>query len=163
MLWWTVIGTLASVIGLGVGIYVIIIASGARDAARAARALARRRNLVEELEGAFQKIQQVGNFIQQEQWVAVRIRTEEILAACKITLTRWPSYLSSERRNEVITAGSLMRSIMTATAESTNEPMTLQQKRKIIDAHIRASGHLSSALGEARREEERNGDTPNGN
>jgi len=48
MIWWTVIGTLASVIGLGVGIYVIYVARGAREAAQAARALARKRNLVEE-------------------------------------------------------------------------------------------------------------------
>jgi hypothetical protein len=65
MLSWTVIGTLASVIGLGLGVYVIIVARGAREAAQAARVVARRRNLVEELESASQKVQQVGNFIQQ--------------------------------------------------------------------------------------------------
>lgn len=34
MLSWTVIGTLASVIDLGVGIYVIVVARGAREAAK---------------------------------------------------------------------------------------------------------------------------------
>jgi hypothetical protein len=159
MLWWTVIGTLASVFGLGAGIYVIIVARGAREAAQAARAFARKRNLVDELEGASQKIQQVGNFIHQEQWVAVRMRTEEILAACKVTLTRWPDQLSADRRNEVINASTLMRSIAMAIADPTNGQMTSQQKRKITDAHIRASGHINSALGEARRAEERDGDT----
>lgn len=163
MLWWTVTGTLASVIGLGVGIYVIIVARGARDAAQAARAGARRRNLVEELEGASQKIQQVGNFIQQEQWVAVRLRTEEIIAACKLTLTRWPDELSEQRRNEVITASTLIHSIAVAAAGIVDGQLTPQQKRKITDAHMRASGHISSALGEARREDERNGDAHNGN
>jgi len=62
--WWTVTGTLAGVAGFGLSIWVLVVARGARDAAQAARTLAQRRSLVEELEGAFQKVQQVGNFIQ---------------------------------------------------------------------------------------------------
>jgi hypothetical protein len=162
MLMWTVIGTLASVIGLGVGLYVMVVARGAREAAQAARALARKRNLTEELESASQRIQQVGNFIQQEQWVAVRMRTEEILASCKLTLTRWPDNLSEERRNEVMNASTLLRSIVMTTAEFVDGQTTPQQKKKITDAHIRASGHIHSALGEALMEEERDGDVNDG-
>ena len=113
------------------------------------------------LESASHKIQQVGNFIQQEQWTAVRLRAEEILTSCKLTLTRWPDQLSEERRNEVLTASSLMRSITLATADSADG--VILQKKKISDAHIRASGHISSALGAARREEERDGEGNDGN
>jgi hypothetical protein len=161
MLWWTVIGTLASIAGLGVGIYVVIVARGARAAAESARSMARKRNLVDELEAASQKIQQVGNFIQQEQWAAARMRTEEILTSCQLTLTRWPDHLSETRRNEVMTASTLMRSIALTVADLVNGQATPVQKKKISDAHIRASGHISSALGEARREEERIGDHGN--
>ena len=163
MLWWTVIGTLASVIGLGIGAYVIVVARGAREAAQAANALGRKRNLAEELESASQKIQQVGNFIQQGQWVPVRMRTEEILASCKVALSRWPDHLSESRKNEILSAASLMQSITLAVGSCTESEMTGPQKKKIRDAHIRASGHISSALGEARREEERDSEATDGN
>lgn len=160
---WTVIGTVASLAGLALGLYVMIVARGAREAAQAARALARRRSLVEELEGASKRVQQVGNFIEQEQWTAVRMRAEEILASCRLTLTRWPDHLSEPRRNEVMTASSLMRSITMTTSELVNGQISDEQRRKITDAHIRASEHINSALGEALREEEREGDSGNGN
>src|SRR4029077_11184510 len=126
---WTVIGTLAGVAGLAVGVWTLVVARGAREAAQAARKLARQRNLVEELEGASQKIQQVGNFIQQEEWAAVRIRTEEIQAACKLSLTRWPDQLSEERRNELLTAAKLMHSITMAAHNPVNGQITAQQKK----------------------------------
>jgi len=63
MFWWTAVGTIAGVIGLILSVYVVIVARGAREAAEAARSLGQKRNLVEELENANQKIQQVGNFI----------------------------------------------------------------------------------------------------
>lgn len=157
---WTVTGTVVSIIGTGISVYLIFVTRAARDAARAASAAARKRNLVEELESASQKTQQVGNFIQQDEWAAVRMRTEEIMVACKVALTRWPDHLTEERRNEVLKASTLMRSIAT---ESANGAISPEQKRKISDAHIRASGHISSALGEARKAEERDGDANNGN
>jgi len=163
MFWWTVVGTLASVVGVGVSVYVIFVARGARKAAEAARALGRKRDLVEELESASQKIQQVGNFIQQSQWTPVRMRTEEILSSCKLALSRWPDHLSESRRLDIITAARLMKSITLSVGSCTDSEMTGQQRRNIRDAHIRASGHISSALGEARREEERDGEASHGN
>ncbi len=146
MLWLTIVGTVSGVAGLGVSIYLIFVTRDARDAARGARALARTRNLVEELEGASQKIQQVGTFIQQDEWMAVRLRSEEILAACQITLTRWPDHLSEERRNEVISASALMRSIAKTAANFDSEEIATPQKKRISDAQVRASSHISSDL-----------------
>jgi hypothetical protein len=159
---WTVTGTLASVAGVLMGIYVIHVTRDAREAAQAARTLAQKRGLIEELEDALQRIQQVGNLLHQEEWVAVRMRTEEVLGACKTTLTRWPEHLSEERKNEVLKASALLRSIIVTTA-GVDGQVTQQQKEKLADAHIRASGHISSALGEARREEERNSELRDGN
>src|SRR5689334_7737806 len=111
MFWWTAIGTGASVVGLVISLYLIRVTRGARDAARAARALARKRNIVEELEGASQKLQEIGNFIQQEEWMAVRIRAGEILAICRLALTRWPDHFSEGRKNEIMSASTLVGSI----------------------------------------------------
>jgi hypothetical protein len=103
MFWWTVIGTAAGGAGLFVGIYTLIVAKGARRAAQDASTAARSRNLVEDLGSANQKVQQVGNFIQQEEWLAVRLRAEEILAICRSVLTRWPDQLSDDRKDELAT------------------------------------------------------------
>lgn len=158
------IGTIASLGGLCISIWLIFITQDARDAAREARALARKRNLVEELESALQMIQQVGNFVQQEQWFAVRLRADEISSTCRIALTRWPDHLSVENKDNVVSAIGLVGSIAKAASEHNNDNgITLSRKRKINDAHVRASDHISSALGEARRSEERDGEEENAN
>ena len=155
---WTIIGTVASVAGLGVSIYLIFVARAARDAARSARASARKMGLVEELESTSQKIQQVGTFIQLEQWIAVRLRSEEILGSCQITLSRWPDHLTQARKNEIITASGLIHSIALIAANHGDGRMDTARKKQINDAQIRASEHISGALGEARGTQERDGD-----
>lgn len=159
--WWTITGTVVGVGALAVSIWVLVVAQGAREAAQAAQAFARRRDLVEELEGASEKIQQVGHFIQEEEWVPVRMRTEEILRACQTALSRWPDHLSEGAKNDVLGAIALMHSIAQVIAGLGAAAVSVQQKRKLSDAHMRASGHISSVLGEARRGEERNGDVKN--
>ena len=74
------IGVVASVAGFLLSLYVLKVAKGARRAAEEARALARKRDLVEELGDASQKLQQVGNFLQRGEWLGVQIRTAEVLA-----------------------------------------------------------------------------------
>jgi len=91
------------------------------------------------------------------------MRTEEILASCKVALGRWPDHLSESRKNEIISAASLMQSITLAVGGCNDSEMSGQQKKKIRDAHIRASGHISSALGEAQRKEERDRGVNDGN
>jgi len=160
--WWTVVGTVASVAGFAVSLWVLAVARSARSAAQAASASARQRNLVEELEGVSHKFQQVGTLIQQEQWIAVQMWIEEVTASCRVMLTRWPDHLSTERKNELMSAATLLSSIVTAIARAEGEPLNPQQKKRFAETQIRASGHVHSALGEARREQERNGDLTNG-
>jgi hypothetical protein len=155
---WTPVGTVASLVGLATSVWVLVVAKNARDAAEAASAAARKRNLVEELESLSHKFQQVGTLIQQEQWVAVRMWIDEVTASCRVTLTRWPDQLSVERKNELMSAATLMSSIPKAIAVAEGEPLTPQQKRRFAETQMRASGHVHSALGEARREQDRNGD-----
>jgi hypothetical protein len=86
------IGTLASVAGLLVSLYVLRVATDAKVAAEAARDLARRRNLAEDLDDVSYKLQQLGNFLATQQWVGVQIRIEEILAVCKTAMSRWSDH-----------------------------------------------------------------------
>jgi hypothetical protein len=159
----SLIGTAASVVGLLISLYVLRVAKGARQAARAAEIVARRRNLVEELDDASYKLQQLGHFLGQEQWIGVQIRTDEILSICRAALTRWSDELSLERRDEMLTATTLVHSIATRSAQfSQQQPPSPTDKRRLADTHLKASGLLNGALGAARRREER-GHSINGN
>src|SRR5258708_29703618 len=97
-----IVGAVASVAGLLLGIWVLVVARGARQAAKEARSLARRRDLVEELQDVSQKLQQVGTFLQQQEWLGVQIRTTEILVNCRSAMARWSDQLSIQRRNVVL-------------------------------------------------------------
>ena len=159
---WSFIGNIASVAGLGLSIWVLIVATGAKRAAQSASRAARRRDLVEELEDLSHKFQQVGTLIHQEQWIAVQMWVDEVTASCRVMLTRWPDHLSSERRNDLMSATTLISSIAKAIASVEGGQFTLQLKKRFADTQIRASGHINSALGEAKRKQERDGEVTNG-
>ena len=88
-----VVGTVVSIVGLGFTIYVLWVAKGAKKAAEEARQAVlsgtRKRSLIEELEDVRRMIQQVGNLIQQEEWTAVHMQTEEIVGTCNAAMARW--------------------------------------------------------------------------
>jgi len=109
--WWTTVGTLASLAGFALSWYVLSVAKGARAAAQGAQALAMKRSLAEELEQARRNIEQIGDFINKKEWMAVRIRAQEIMTSCREGLTRWPEGLSEERKNDILTVSSLVESI----------------------------------------------------
>jgi hypothetical protein len=163
MLWIDFSGAIASALGLITSIWVLLVARGARAAAEQARSVARRRNLLEELDAAEHKLQELGTFIQQEEWVGIQIRTAEILAECRSAMTRWSDQLPEERRNDVLTAAQLVHSIATRASElSVADRLLPADKKKLVGAHLKASGLLNDALGEARRQDERGIDR-NGN
>jgi hypothetical protein len=163
MVWIDLAGAAASVVGLGASFWAVLAASGAKKAAEKAAtnalASARRRDLVEELANAEHKLQELGVFVEQEEWVGVRIRTAEILAICRSAMTRWSDDLIEDRKNDVLTAGQLVHSIATKSAEiSGNAQISAADKKRLVATHLKASGLLNDALGEARRTNERNGD-----
>jgi len=157
-----VVGAVASVVGLGFTIYVLCVAKDARDAAEEAREAAlsstRRRSLVEDLEDVRRLVQQVGLLIQQEEWMAVHMQTEEIVGTCRSAMARWGDVLNGETKDGVVTAGNLLQSIAAKSSEYGDRELTLPERNKLTSTHLRASGLIRSALGEARRLEERNGD-----
>ncbi len=151
------IGVAVSIAGLIVSLWVLSVAKDARRAAEEARALARKRNLVEDLDDALQKLQQVGNFLQQRQWVGVQIRTAEVLVICREAMARWSDHLSKKRLSGVLTAMTHVQTIATQLAEIGQRELTPQEKKNLAESHLKAAGHISDALGEARRSEERDG------
>jgi len=155
---WTVLGTVASVLGVGVSIWLIFIAKGARKAAEDAedtvQTYTRKRGLVEELEAVNHKADQLGAFIQHEQWFAVQMRIQEIQSVCSQILSRWADGLPEDRRSDLLRAAELARSIAKRLPTSGTRP-TDTERGKLIEVQLRVNGHISSALGEARKIEER--------
>ena len=157
-----IVGAIASVIGLGLTIYLLSIAKDALTAAEEARDAAllgtRQRSLIEDLEDVRRMVQQVGLLIQQEEWMAVHMQTEEIVGTCKSAMARWGDGLAEATRDGVATAANLLQSIAAKSSEYADRDLTMPEKNKLTTTHLRASGLIRAALGEARRLEERNGD-----
>jgi hypothetical protein len=153
---WTAVGTAASVVGLAISIVLIFITSGARKAAEEAKAAtetaARKRGLVEELENINHKADQLGVLLQHEQWFAVQMRVQEVLAICSQILSRWPDGLSEEKRNDLLSASQLVRSIASRLASKEFSPA---ERKKLVDTQLKVSTRISFALGEAKNAMER--------
>ncbi len=156
MFLWTAVGTVAGVTGLGVSIYLIFVTRGARKAAQEAKATVqtatRKRSLIEELESVNNKADQLGALLQHEQWFAVQMRIQEILTICSQVLSRWPDGLSEEKRDDLLTAADLARSISTRVSAKEFDG---SERGKLVSVQLRLSTRISSALGEARKREER--------
>jgi hypothetical protein len=158
---WTAVGTVASVIGVFLSWYVIHVTRGARAAARAAemavQTSSRKRDLIEELEGLHHKADQLGALLHQEQWFAVQMRIQEISTICSQIVSRWPDGLSVKKRGDLLTAAEIARSI--ATAISTRQ-VGSSDRGKLVDSQLRLGEHISGALGQARKAEERTVSNP---
>lgn len=156
-----VVGAIASIAGFFLSLWVLSVATDARKAAQAAQALAQKRDLAEDLDYASHKLQDVGNFLHLQEWLGVQLRVDEVLGLCHAAMTRWPGYLSEERRNDMLTAMSLIESIASRSAELLGQELSPMDKKRLATAHARASGLINGVRGEARRHEQ--GDHNDGN
>jgi hypothetical protein len=122
-------GNVASVWGLAIGIYVVVVATGARRAAEEARLRSKILSLTEELDAAAHKIQEVGHFLSVGNWEVVRIRAEEVSNTCEVALGKWADDpLRKKSRNNLILAAKLMRSIAETSAHVAMGPLTPEQR-----------------------------------
>ena len=158
---WTGAGTIASVIGLAISIALIFITRGAKraaeDAERAVQTYGRKRGLVEELESVHHKADQLGALIQHEQWFAVQMRIQEIHGTCIEALNRWPDGLTEEKRDDLLAASELARSI---SSRISAQDFNNSERGKLTTTQLKLSGRIVSALAEARMTEERTHLTP---
>lgn len=154
MFWWTVVGTLTSVVGLGVGIYVLIAAKGAKAAAKETLALAKQRNLVEQLEDTSERIQQMGIFAKVRQSDVLHLRANEVLSRCNEIAMRWPEHLGNDAKNDVVKARAQVRSIANVTFQASSGPLSDRQWTRISGAQLEANGLISGVLGRARKRAE---------
>lgn len=142
---------MASVWGLAIGIYVLVVATGARRAAEQARRKFDTQSLAEEFEAATHKIQEIGHFLSVGNCEVVRIRAEEVSNTCQSTLGRWGNDPMRKRsKNNVILAARIMRSIAERAAAAPTNPFTQDESVETKAAQLRAGELLHTVLGELR-------------
>lgn len=153
-------GNVASVWGLGVSIYVLWVAKGARaaaanaqaeaeQAAEDAREASRVRAALAELQDAAEKIKQIGLFTTARKWDLVQLRAEEVMEICRTTLARWGDFPALKGpRNRLNDAANQMRTV--AEEASKSEPDSEGVRTAQLDAHET----LSAIVGKILKEEE---------
>ena len=90
--------------------------------------------------------------------MAVRIRAQEIMNSCRESLARWPDGLSEHRKNDVLSASSLVHSIADEAAAPDVNDFKAAKLRRLSNTQLQVAELLSAALGEARNRVEREGE-----
>lgn len=150
-------GDVASIWGLLVGFYVLVIAKGVKKAAEESRARERGRSVVEEVEAARNKIQIVGHFVRDAKWDLVQLRAEEVMSSCRTVNERWSNLLPESIRNDLLTTATFARSIANVAGKSSVNALTNKEREKLVKTQLDASELLSTVLGQCRKIHERGG------
>jgi hypothetical protein len=142
-------GSLASIIGLGVSIWTLIVAKGAKKAAQDAIRESRRQKLTEELQNAVYRVEQLGHHILLKKWEIAYIRAQEISSACSLVLRRWTDTLNEPSKDRILLAQSLAASIAKAAMKASGTEPSEQQMQRIVASQLRAFQLLSAEKGES--------------
>jgi hypothetical protein len=148
-------GNVASVAGLLVSIWVLIVARKAKQAAGEARSAARLKNLVEVVAEANAKLQQVGTCLAAQQWDVARHLAGEVAGVCRLVKERWHDYMTRSSRGSLLEVSRIAKSIADVTTEANMRQLTKAERREALDSQLAAINLLSSIVGEIRRTEER--------
>lgn len=144
-------GNLASVLGLTVSVATLVVSSKAREAAEAARAVARRQIFTEVLQDAIRKNEQVGLFLSQRKWDIVWLRAQETANATSLALTRWPMELGETSKDNLLRAQHLSSSIASFSLRVIGEMPTPLEIAWMSQAQGKLAQLLSAELGESLR------------
>lgn len=140
-------GNLASLAGLFVSVATLIVARSARKAAREAKAEARRQGLVDELQAAQGKTEQVGQFLMQQKWEMVLVRAQDVVSACSQILRRWGAeQLEQPSRDEILRSREQLASIARIAVRAQAAAPTPQEVKRMASAQQRAFQLLSTQL-----------------
>lgn len=150
-------GNIASVAGLVISIWVLVVARKAKQAAEETRSAARRKNLSDLWEEARNNSRQVNIFLKGGSWEAAQIRAEDVSSNCRHALARWGDTLPESAESDLLEVAELSDSIIDASIASSMRQLTEDGKLLIVRVATRAHFLISSVLGEARKAEERSG------
>ena len=146
---------IASVVGVAISIWTLIVATGAQRAAREAREAVRKGNAAEEFQDLSRIADEFLSHIEADQVPAALVRARDLMSAISLASRRWGRFLSVEGRNNFEEAYAQV-SIISRSLSANGAPSTPQQKDKmlkichgIIRAISNETGTLFSELEES--------------
>ena len=153
-------GNLASLWGLGVSVYVLWVAKGARiaakkareeaeEAAKTAKSSARIRGALEDLQAALSASRQVSHHAAVHNWQVVKLKAEEVMESCRILVNRWDDSPSlKDSRNLLNQAATMMRTIAEEASKTAPNP------QRIVKTQLDAHNHISAVEGKVQQEQD---------
>jgi hypothetical protein len=105
--------------------------------------------VLQDLEGASQKCNDVGLFAEDQKWPLVKLRAAEVEATCRSITARWEKDDAlKQSRNKVLEVADLMLSIVEAIDNQTPDRQT------ILAAQRNSNTKLAVAVGRMQQKEE---------
>ncbi len=136
----------ASLWGLVIAVYVLIVAMGARRAAQEARSAERLRTALDAIEGAANKCTEVGQFVRLQKWDVVELRAQEVMTCCRATVAGWGDESSlKDSRNKLNQVATQMGSIV----EQARNANVDQQA--ILTAQLKSVENLAVVIGKTHK------------
>jgi hypothetical protein len=127
----TLIAGAASLVGLCVSVWTLLVAKGARKAAKEAREAVRKGNAAEEFKTLSRIADEFLSHIDADQNEAAVLRARDLMSASSLASRRWGRFLSTEDRNNLEEAHGQI-SVIARSLSTTVGPLTPQQKDKLL-------------------------------
>src|SRR5882762_5356481 len=127
----SLIANVASVLGLIIAIWTLVVATGAQKAAKEAREAVRKGNAAEELKNLSRIADESLGYVEADQVVAALMRARDLMSAMSLASRRWGRFLSVEARNNFEEAYGQI-SVISRSLSTNGAPSTPQQKDKLL-------------------------------
>ncbi len=155
--WLSWASALASAASLGLTVWLLVVAEGAKRAAERAEGAIRKQNLREDVESVREKIHEVGIFLDAGDLALAGLRAREVMGIGTAALGRWRDDLSVEDREDLLAAVSLLRSVVEVLSEAGSQPVATARAKRLSEAQLRAEERVSGLVGRVRRLADRGG------
>jgi hypothetical protein len=148
------IAGIASIVGLAVSVWTLVVATGARRAAREAREAVRKGNAAEEFKNLSRVADEFLSHVEADQVPGALMRARDLMSAISLASHRWGRFLTVQGRNNFEEAYSQI-SVISRSLSTNGAPATPQQKDKllkichgVVGAMTKETGTLFSELEE---------------
>lgn len=127
-----VIASLASIVGLFVSIWTLVVARDARAAANEAREAVRQGNAAEEFSALSTTAGEFLAHVEKDQVAEACIRARDLMSAMSISSRRWRRFLSGESRKRFDEAYEQI-SIISRSLSANGAPASPEQKTRLLE------------------------------
>ena len=140
------ISTIASIMGLAVSIWTLLVATGARKAANEARQEIRKGNAAEEFKDLATLAAEFLSHVEANEVSAALVRARDLMSGMYLASRRWTQFLSVESRNNFEVAYGQV-SVISRSLSASGAPDTPQQKDKLLRFCHGVVGSISKEAG----------------